>query len=269
MTEAAVAHPAQSGAPHIANWVSWLAHIVGIETPLGQWLHQYEDLVFAGIIAAFLCFIAWLASRNPQRIPRGLQNFMETLIEALNKFVEGIMGPEGRRYAPFIGTLFLYIWVMNLAGLLLPGFKSPTASLNTTIGLAICVFVTIQITALRAYGFKGYLHHLMGSPENGLMVIIGILIFLIEFVGEFVKPASLAMRLAFNITGEDTFLAVAVGFGLWGILLQLLAMILGLILGTAQALVFSTLTAVFISMKFSHGESGGMSGVEHSVESKI
>ena len=185
-----------SGTPHIANWVSWLAHIIGIETPLGQWLHQYEDLVFAAIIAAFLCLLAWAGARNPKKIPTGIQNFMETIIEALNKFVEGIMGPEGRPYAPFIGTLFLYIWLMNLAGLLIPGFKSPTASLNTTIGLALCVFITVQVTALRAYGLKGYLHHMMGSPDSAFMAGIGILILLIELVGEFVKPASLAMRLA-------------------------------------------------------------------------
>jgi len=240
------------GPPHLANWVALLAQALGSETLIGRLLHRNEDLVFAAIIAGFICFAAWLAGRRPQQIPRGWQNVMELMVESLNGFAEGVIGPEGRRYAPFIGTLFIYIWLMNLAGLLIPGFKSPTANINTTAGLALCVFVYVQYTGLRSYGAKGTLHHMMGSPEGAGMAVIGLLIFFIELIGEFVKPVSLAMRLAFNITGEDTFLAVAVGFGPLGLVLQLMAMGLGLILGTAQALVFSTLTAVFLGMKLHH-----------------
>lgn len=242
-----------TGAPHIANWVALLAQAVGKETPLGQWLHRYEDLVFAGFIALGLCGISWIASRRPGLIPRGWQNAVEWVVESLNRFVEGIMGPHGRHYAPFIGTLFLYIWAMNLAGLI-PGFKSPTANINITAGMAICVFFYTQYTGIRSFGFKGYLAHMMGFPQGIGMAIIGILILGIHLIGEFIKPVSLSMRLAFNITGEDTFLAVAVRFGPLGILLQLMAMGLGLILGTAQALVFSTLSAVFISMVLPHEE---------------
>jgi F-type H+-transporting ATPase subunit a len=233
--------------PHIANWVALLAQAVGKETTLGQWLHRYEDLVFAGFIALGLCGISWMASRRPSVIPRGWQNTVEWVVESLNRFVEGIMGPQGRHYTPFIGTLFIYILAMNLAGLI-PGFKSPTTNINITAGMAICVFLYIQYTGIRSFGFKGYLAHMMGFPQGIGMAIIGILILSIHLIGEFVKPVSLSMRLAFNITGEDTFLAVAVRFGPLGILLQLMAMTLGLILGTAQALVFSTLSAVFISM---------------------
>ncbi len=249
---------AHGGTPHLANWVALLAHAVGAETPLGRWLLRYEDLVFAALIVGGLCFIAWFASRRTREVPRGWQNAVETLVEGLNGFVEGVMGPHGRHYAPFIGTLFIYILSMNLAGLLIPGFKSPTANLNTTAGLALCVFVYMQYTAIRSFGFKGYIAHMMGFPKDPLMFVIGLLILVIHLVGELVKPASLAMRLAFNITGEDTFLAVAVGFGPLGLLLQLMAMALGLILSIAQALVFSTLSAVFLSMVLPHEE-------EHSV----
>jgi len=249
-----MSEPAEGGG-HIANWVSLLAQALGgHETLAGRLLHQYEDLVFAAIIAGFICLMAWLAGRRFQQIPRGLQNFVETIVEGLNAFVEGIIGPEGRRFTPFIGTLFLYIWFMNLAGLLIPGFKSPTASLNTTIGLAICVFVYVQTIALRSFGLKGYILHMMNSPDSLMMVLIGLLMLPIELLGEIIKPSSLALRLAFNITGEDTFLAEAVRMGVWGVPLQLLSMGLGLILGTTQALVFSTLTAVFIGMKLHHGE---------------
>lgn len=242
-----------TGAPHIANWVSLIAQKLPPDSPVTQFLHRYEDLVFAGIIALGLIFLCWLASRRPQLIPKGSQNVVEALVEGLNRFVEGVMGPHGKPFAPLIGTLFLYIWCMNLAGLI-PGFKSPTANINITAGLAICVFITIQWTGIRSLGIRGYLSHMMGSPKGWMMFVIGLLILVIHLVGELVKPVSLSMRLAYNITGEDTFLAVAVQFGPLGVLLQLMAMALGLILGTAQALVFATLSAVFISMMLPHEE---------------
>lgn len=243
------------GIPHIANWLTLVARALG-EGPVARWLHTYEDLVFAAVVALGLVVFAQMASRKPKRVPAGTQNVFEVLVEGLNNFVAGIMGPHGRHFAPFIGTLFLYIWFMNLAGLV-PGFKSPTADLNTTFGLALCVFVYIQWTGIRSLGFKGYFSHMMGEPRGLMMFAIGLLIGFIHLVGELVKPVSLAMRLGYNITGEDTFLAVAVQFGPVGILLQLMAMGLGLILGTAQALVFATLSAVFISMMLPHGEEPG------------
>lgn len=253
MLPIATAQSGGHGIPHIANWLTLLYRALGAQSPAAQFIHRYEDLFFAGWIALTLCLVVRLATASRRQVPRGWQNFLEILVEGLTGFVESIMGPRGRQYAPFIGTLFLYIWMMNLAGLV-PGFKSPTANLNTTLGLALCVFFAVQITALRSFGLKGYVAHMMGQPKNLGMVLIGLLIFGIELVGEFVKPLSLSMRLAFNITGEDTFLAVAVGFGPLGVLLQLMAMGLGLILGTAQALVFATLSAVFISMVLPHGE---------------
>ncbi|MBI3317965.1 MAG: F0F1 ATP synthase subunit A [Candidatus Omnitrophica bacterium] len=247
-------HGGGTGTPHIANWVAWIAQGLGEGNPIGQWLHRYEDLVFAGIVAMGLCLIAWTASRRPRQVPTGWQNAVELLVQGLNSFIEGIMGPHAKRFAPFIGTLFLYIWAMNLAGLI-PGFKSPTANLNTTFGLALCVFLYIQFTGIRSFGLKGYLAHMMESPKDLMMFAIGLIFILpVHLLGELVKPLSLAMRLGFNITGEDAFLAVAVGFGPFGLILQLMAMGLGLILGTAQALVFSTLSAVFISMMLPHGE---------------
>ena len=228
---------------------------MGEHHPLTPWLHRYEDLIFAALVAAGLAAFAWLGSRRLRPIPRGLQNLLEFLVEGLSRFIEGIIGPQhAKAYTPFIGTLFLYIWAMNLAGLI-PGFKSPTANINTTFGLALCVFLYIQYTGIRSFGIRGYLAHMMESPKDLMMFVIGLVfIFPVHLIGELVKPVSLAMRLGFNITGEDAFLAVAVQFGPWGLILQLMAMGLGLILGTAQALVFSTLSAVFISMMLPHHE---------------
>ncbi len=252
MSEAA---HAGTGTPHIANWVAVAAKALGDHHPLTPWLHRYEDLIFAALVAAGLSALAWAGSRRLRSVPQGLQNFLELIVEALSRFIEGIIGPRySRTYTPFIGTLFLYIWAMNLAGLI-PGFKSPTANINTTLGLALCVFLYIQYTGIRSFGIRGYLGHMMESPKDLMMFVIGLVFILpVHLISELIKPMSLAMRLGFNITGEDAFLAVAVQFGPLGLILQLMAMGLGLILGTAQALVFSTLSAVFISMMLPHHE---------------
>ena len=260
---AAAAHEG-GGIPHIANWLSWFAQSLGEHSRLGHWIETYEDLLFAGIVIVLLSAICWAASRKMQMIPRGIQNVMELIIESLNDFIAQILGPDAREHTPFVGALFLYIWIMNLIGLV-PGFKSPTANLNTTLGLAICVFVYVQWIGLRNLGIKGYFSHMMANPSDGLMVVIGLVFILpVHLVGELVKPISLAMRLGFNITGEDAFLAVAVGFGPFGIILQLIAMGLSLICATAQALVFSTLSTVFISqMSAHHGDDDAHSPSAH------
>ena len=87
------------------------------------------------------------ASRKSTLIPGSLQNFVELCVEKLDNFVCGILGPRGRRFTPFLGTLFVYILCMNVLGLL-PIMKSPTSSINTTAALAICVFLYVQYTGI-------------------------------------------------------------------------------------------------------------------------
>ena len=92
---------------------------------MAQFLHHYEAVIFSLFIALLLSLIAFLATRNPQMIPRRLQNVAEMVVEALYGFVVGILGPKhGPRYVAFLGTLFIYIMVMNLFGLI-PFMESP------------------------------------------------------------------------------------------------------------------------------------------------
>jgi len=162
--------------------------------------------------------------------------------------------------------------IMNFMGMV-PGMKSPTSSLNTTAALAFCTFVYVQYTGIRRLGIVGYLDHMAGNPrmpeEKGvfkiflilLFIPIHILLFIIHVIGEFVKPVSLSLRLFGNITGEDALLYVFVVLGLsmfsaWkipvGFPLQIPIMFLSLIGGMVQAMVFSLLSAVYISMMLPH-----------------
>ena len=229
--------------------VSWVA-----------WLHHWENLVFAAVVGLVLCLVAWRYARHPARVPHGWQNVLELFVESVDQLLQRIIGSEGRRYTPFIGTLFLYIWLMNLS-VLIPGLKSSTASLNTTVALAVCVFCYVQWIGMRSNGIVRYLDHLAGFPRGVVGWAMVPLMLPIHVLGEFIKPLSLSLRLAFNIFAEDILLAVILGLGLTaglalhlpiGLPLQALVVPLVLIFSTVQALVFSLLTTVYIALVVPH-----------------
>jgi F-type H+-transporting ATPase subunit a len=180
----------------------------------------------------------------------------------LDNFVCGILGPQGRKFTPFLGTLFIYILSMNFLGLV-PGMKSPTANLNQTLALALCVFFYVQYTGIRSLGLKGYLHHMAGSPRDVVTWLLVPLNIPIHIIEELAKPMSLSLRLFGNITGEDVLIAVFVGLGVSalsflhlpvGIPFEIPFIFLALLTGTIQALVFTLLSTIYFSMMLPHEE---------------
>jgi F-type H+-transporting ATPase subunit a len=216
--------------------------------------------VFSALVALGLCTIAWRYGRKPSMIPRGGQNLLELLVEAIDTFVQSIIGRAGRRHTPLIGTLFLYIWLMNLS-VLIPGFKSSTSSLNTTAGLALVVFGYVQWIGITAQGPLKYFDHLAGSPRDAIGWALVPLMLPIHVLGELIRPLSLTLRLGFNVFAEDVLLAVLVGLGVAagaalhlpiGLPLQAFVVPLVLIFSTVQALVFSLLSSVYIALMSPH-----------------
>jgi len=267
-----MSEPTTSAVPEVTNFITILHHYFG-HTRWASFLYHWENLIFSLLIVLFLYIVSFLATRKKELIPGRLQNLVETIIESLDNFISGILGKEGRRYLPFAGTLFIYILTMNLSGLI-PGLKSSTSNLNTTVALAICVFIYVQFIGIKRLGLLGYLDHLAGNPrlpeEKGVMKIfliillvpIHLLLLVIHLIGELVKPLSLSLRLFGNITGEDALLALFVSLGIMalavfkspvGLPLQIPAMFLALILGTVQATVFSVLSTIYIAMMLPHG----------------
>jgi F-type H+-transporting ATPase subunit a len=188
------------------------------------------------------------------------------VVESLSDFVVGILGPRGKKYVPFLGTLFVYIFAMNLFGLV-PLMKSPTSSINTTVALAICVFLYVQYTGIRENGILGYIDHLMGQPRSVIGFILVPLMLPLHIVEEFAKPLSLSLRLFGNITGEDVLLYIFVGLGVGilgflhlpiGVPLQIPFIFLALLTSFIQALVFTLLSTIYFALMMPHGE-----GEEH------
>ena len=244
-------HAAQ---PELQNFVGLLAkRLEG--TPFAHFLLIWENVIFSLMIVAIISLLAYFASRKSSMIPGRLQLFMEMLVGGLDDFVCGILGPDGKRFTPFIGTLFIYILFMNLFGLI-PFFKSSTANLSTTVALALCVFLYVQYTAVKENGLLGYIDHLMGNPRGiiAFTVFIPVLLFFIHIISELVKPLSLALRLRSNIWAEDMLLAVSAQFGFKGVPLFLFNMLLVILSGVMQAVVFSLLTTVYFALVLPHHE---------------
>lgn len=260
-THSGTSEHAQEGLKELGNFVTVLNDFFH-DVPFVHFLHQWENVVFSLIAGLFLITISFLATRKKSLVPGPLQNILEITVESLENLVVGVLGPRGRQYVPFIGTLFLYILTQNFMGLV-PGLKAPTSSLNTTAALAICVFFYVQGIGMRQNGFFGYLHHLMGSPNDLVGWFMVPLNFPLHVLQELIKPLSLSLRLFGNILGEDSLIAAFAGLGILslsfihspiGLPLQFPFFLLSLLLGTIQALVFSLLTTIYISLMLPHEE---------------
>ena len=225
-------------------------------------LWKYEDPIYSGILILILGVFFWRVSRNLKLVPGPGQNFAEALVGGLDNFIQGVLGPEGRRYVPFLGTLGLYIYVMNIFGLV-PLMKSPTSILDTTAAMAVTVFLYVQYTALRLNGIGGYLFHLAGEPRDAVGWAMTPLMLPLHIIGEIAKPLSLALRLFGNVMGEDLLLVVFAGLGVTmlafthlpiGFPLHLPFMFLALLTTLIQALVFMLLSTIYIALVMPHEE---------------
>jgi len=240
--------------PEFPNLVTLLADKL-VAAGFKKYLYLWENVIFSLIIVCVISLIAYLASRKKKLIPDRLQNTCEIFAAAVDDFVCGILGPKGRKYTPFIGTLFIYIIFMNLFGLI-PFMKSPTSSWSTTLALAICVFIYVQYSAIRELGFLGYLDHMMGRPRGFLAfsLFVPLMMFLLHIVSELVKPISLSLRLRSNIWGDDMLLAVLSGLGIGGIPLLVFSALLAILASVVQAVVFSLLSTIYFALVLTHEE---------------
>lgn len=246
-------------APELPNFVQ-LLYLRYPDAKWAQVLHTWEDLVFSlivGILIATLCCGSLLRGKI---VPRGLQNLVELGFESFQNMILAILGPEGNRHIPFLGTLFLYILTLNWIGLI-PLMKSPSTSLNVTAALALCVFVYVQYFNIKNMGFFGFLYHLAGSPKGFIGWMLAAFIIPLELLAQLARPVTLALRLFGNILGEHILLGVFALLGLgWVVFftisinvpLQIPFVFLALLTGFMQALVFTMLSTVYILLSVKH-----------------
>lgn len=223
--------------------------------PLFKFIHLWEHVSYSLVIVLLLGILAYFAGRKKSLIPGRLQNCAEVVVGGLNDFVCGIMGQAGRKYTPFIGTLFVYILFMNLSGLI-PFVKASTASWSTTLALSLCVFFYVQYTAIRELGFLGYLDHLAGKPRGVLAftVIMPLFMLFLHIITELIRPLSLSLRLRGNIWGDEVLIGLLSGFGIKGLPLLFFNMSMAVLTAIVQAVVFCLLTTIYFALVLNHEE---------------
>ncbi len=201
-----------------------------------------DHVTYTWIAMVVLGSLALVASRRLELVPRGLQNFMELVLEQFLTLIDDVLGHEGRRYLPLLATLGLFIVTSNLMGLV-PGLIAPTASLNTTAACALIVFFAYHWIGIRKQGIRTYARHFMGP-----VVWLAWLMIPIEIVSHLARPLSLSLRLFGNMTGGHILLAVfffLMGFdGMLG--WALTGSLGGVLLGAPTALVMVVFTVGFL-----------------------
>ena len=186
-----------------------------------------------------LIVFAVLATRKISMVPTKGQNFFEIVISGMEEFMVDITGEEGRWFFPIIATIFIYIAVCNLMGLV-PGFYPPTASINTTVSCAIPVFIFTHYIGVKYHGVK-YIKHFLGPVWWLIPIILPI-----EVIGHLARVLSLSFRLFGNITGHELVLAIL--FMLAGAFLAPLPiMAMGIFVAFVQAFVFFLLSIMYFS----------------------
>jgi F-type H+-transporting ATPase subunit a len=228
-------------------------------------------LVIAGILTCVT--MIWIAGRMQAR-PNRVQTAVEVLFSLMrDNITRGNLDDKmAKKYFPFIGALFLFIWFSNLIGYIpLPtnthekvdilGFEIPafaiyaaTANLSVPLVLALIVFITYNVEGIRTKGLGGYLKSLIPSGVTGGMAVF---IFILEFLSNFMRLISLSVRLFANILAGHLIilfmsggLAVLLGLEVLGWITLPLGVILFLfevgLVATLQAFIFATLTAIYL-----------------------
>ena len=211
---------------------------------LGHFAHENPHVIYAWVVIAMIVGLGALAAKGVSMIPTKAQNVSELIVSGMEEFMVDITGEEGRWLFPLAGTVFLYVFIGNLIGLV-PGFFPPTANLNTTASIALVVFTFTHVIGIKYHGAK-YIKHFMGpvwwmSP----------LIFIIEIIGHFARILSLSFRLFGNMMGHEIVLAIL--FGLAGAFFAPLPiMALGIFVAFVQAFVFFLLSIIYFSGAMEH-----------------
>ncbi|GAN34012.1 MAG: ATP synthase F0 subunit A [Candidatus Brocadia sp. AMX2] len=209
--------------------------------------HEWVPIIMSATIIIFLGIFSILATRRLRKVPGKLQSFLEIVVEGLENFTKSQMGRAAGPFIPFIGTLFIYIFAMNMLGQI-PLFHSPTSNFNTTIALTLIVFFVTHYQGVKNNGIVGYLKHMGGKP-----IWLAPLVFPLHLMQELLsRPLSLSMRLFGNVMGEDTIIAIFIGIspfllGFIPLPMHLPMVFLALLGSTIQAMIFSLLASFYIA----------------------
>ena len=211
---------------------------------IGDYPVHGQVLLTSWVVFVIIATISFLGNRELKTIPEGLQNLTEYITEFIRDLAKTQIGEkEYFTWVPFLGTIFLFIFVSNWSGALLPWrlielpngeLAAPTNDINTTVALALLTSIAYFYAGLRKKGF-GYFKRYI-EPAAFLLPI--------NILEDFTKPLSLSFRLFGNILADE--LVVGVLVTLVPLVVPIPLMLLGLFTSAIQALVFATLAGAYI-----------------------
>ena len=204
-----------------------------------------QVLIVLWFVITILLLFSFLGSRNIEQIPRGWQNFMESVVEFVTDIAKDQLGESFyKEWIPFIGTLFLFVFGCNWAGAIIPWklislpegeLAAPTNDINTTVALSLLTSLAYFYAGLSKKGLGYFKRYIEPIP----------LLLPINILEDFTKPLSLSFRLFGNVLADE--LTVTVLTALVPLVIPLPIMFLGIFAGSVQALIFSTLAAAYIA----------------------
>ena len=198
---------------------------------------EFKHVFFTWVAMGILVLLGLMVRRRLTLVPGKLQSVLEVLIGGLDDFAVNSAGDKIKPFIPLLITIFLYILVQNLMGLV-PLFDAPTANINTNLGMALCVFILYHAVGIKKHG-AGYIKQFTG-PLPALMPLM----LPIELMTHCARIVSLTLRLFGNIRGEEIVMGVL--FMLLPVISTYPMFFLFLLVKFLQAFVFYMLTMIYL-----------------------
>jgi F-type H+-transporting ATPase subunit a len=229
---------------------------------LGPFDFSISNAVIYMWVSAVIVFVFFfVVAKRLKKNPDGLQTVAEILLGFATGHLTGQIGEKGKKYYYIILTLFCYIMVTNLIGLIpkpipLKGY-TPTGNINVTFGMAMIVFLITQFQGFKRHGAGGYVKSWLAPPGVPKVLVppLNGIFFLVHFMGEFFKPLSLSVRLFGNTVAGHLIILVMLGLmlqfasaiviipaGLFVVIMLIFEVFVAFI----QAYIFSLLSVVYI-----------------------
>lgn len=231
------------------SFFPWLAGKLGLPVALVEENLHVVTAAFVAVLITILSLLAWRKLRRteacvvpPERL--SIAGVFEVIIESVLGLMQGVMGARADRYFPLIGTIFIYLLISNLLGVI-PGFVPPTDNINTNLACALVVFLYYNVMGIREQGLRRYIKHMAGP-----ILWLAPLMLTIELVSHLVRPVSLSVRLFGNITGDH--LVLKIFSDLVPLFVPVIFMGLTIFVAFIQAFVFSLLSIVYIALATEH-----------------
>jgi len=193
-----------------------------------------RPVVTTWIIMAVLTLVCRFVTRRLSMLPDRRQAVLEGIVTGIIGQIEDVIRKDGRPFLPLVGTLFIFLVIANLCGVL-PGVEAPTGKIETPAALALIVFFSVHYFGVRARGLRGYL---ASFAEPKLIMLP------LNILSEITRTFSLMVRLFGNIMSGEFIIGLVVALA--GLFVPIPLMALEILVGLVQAYIFTVLATVFI-----------------------